>query len=64
MSESLGQLPSVISWLCAGKNSRVSCINVKEDLFREETRCIDKGGPPQKVRAAPGCGGVRFYRGG
>lgn len=55
MSESLGRLPSVVSWLCAGTNSRVSCINVKEDLFREETHCIDKGGPPQKVRVAWGC---------
>ena len=35
-SESLGRPPSVGSWLCAGKNSRVSHSTVKEGLFRVE----------------------------
>ena len=33
--ESLGQLPSVGSWLHAGKNSRASHSKVKEGLCRE-----------------------------
>ena len=35
-SESLGQLPSMGSWLCAGKNLRASRGKVKEGLFREK----------------------------
>ena len=34
-SESLGRLPGVGSWLCAGKNSRASHSKVEEGLFRE-----------------------------
>ena len=63
-AESLGWLPSVGSWLPAGKNSRVSYSKVKEGLFRElhtpQTEC----GPSQKVREAPGYGAVSFHRGG
>ena len=41
-SEPLGWSPSVDSWLCPGKNSRVSHSKVKEGLFREETYSIDR----------------------
>ena len=37
MAESLEWPPNVGSWLHAGKNSRVSHGNVKEDLFKEVT---------------------------
>ena len=41
-SEPLGWSPSVDSWLCPGKNSRVSHSKVKESLFKEETYSIDR----------------------
>ena len=48
--ESLGQPPSVGSWLRAEKNSSASHNKEKEGLFREihtpQTQC----GPPQKAR--------------
>ena len=37
MSETLGWLPSVGSWLRTGENSRVSHSKVKEVLLTEET---------------------------
>ena len=40
-SEPLGWSPGVDSWLCPGKNSRVSHSKVK-GLFREETYSIDR----------------------
>ena len=40
-SEPLGWSPGVDSWLCPGKNSRVSHSKVK-GLFREETQSTDR----------------------
>ena len=39
-SQSLGQSPSVDSWLSAGKNSRANHSKLKEGLLREETNPI------------------------
>ena len=62
--ESLGWLPSVGSWLHAGKNSRASHSKVKEGLFREKRTPQTECGPSWKAREAPGYGVVSFYRGG
>ena len=46
----LGQLLSVSSWLCAGKNSRGSHSKVKEDLFREKHTPQTERGPSLEAR--------------
>ena len=49
-SRPLGQLLRVSSWLCTGKNSRVSHSKVKEDLFREKHTPQAERGPPLNAR--------------
>ena len=52
MSETLGQLPSVGSWLCIGENPRASHSEVKV-LLTEETgrvRAISEGKRGSRVR--------------
>ena len=62
--ESQGWPPSMGSWVCAGKNSRVSHSKEKEGLFREIHTLKTEYGTSQKAREAPGYGAVSFYRGG
>ena len=45
-SRPLGQLLRVSSWLCTGKNSRVSHSKVKDTLFREKHTPQAERGPP------------------
>ena len=64
-SESLGQPPSVGSWLCARRNSRVSHSRVKEGLFREETlqgvlKSVDHFGRQERPKRQQGIGPSEF----
>ena len=64
MSETLGQPPSVVSWLHSVKNSKVSHTRGKEVYSGKKHTPWAECGPTWKAREArvpPGSGGVSIY---